>query len=302
MNRLNNIPKSNRLEGIRVVVTGCGYKPLRHTFYDIVTGEPSHDPITVDDQEMKTNIGSATSAVLARNGATVHMVSTSPEKLQNLKTNLESIAENGEIEFSVVDLMSENEVKHFATSLPDNKPIYWVQSIGLGAGAYKVQDDNPYLPIDKIDPKLMEAELSITAATQTMMQAMLPIFKEQDETRISIITSMSAIRAYSLGGAHSTAKAALDKWANSARLGLYKDNIFVTTIRPGGVDTGMYDNPIVQEAVNRVSDEFAGQYREHQTYMEPTVVGEAVNLALTAQAHFPSINIVAKGQFPHEGS
>jgi len=305
MNRLEKIAKSRELEGIRVVITGCGYKPVQHVFYDIVTGEPSHDFIIVSGREMKLNIGAATAGVLALAGATVHMVSTSMDKLQNIKESLDSLVGNEtQIECSQFDLFNERSIKESIDGLPHDKQLYWVQALGLSGGAYNVKDDNPYLPIEDIDPKLMEAELSVTIATQKMMREFLPRLKQQKESRIAIITSMSAIRAYSLGGTHCAGKAALDKWANSARLAFYKkpNNIFVTTIRPGGVDTGMYDNAIIQNVVETISDEYTGQYSTHHTYMPPTTVGRAILLAFTAPAHIPSLNLVAKGQFPHEGS
>jgi NADP-dependent 3-hydroxy acid dehydrogenase YdfG len=293
---------TNLLEGIRVVITGCGYKPVNHIFYDIVTGEQSHDSIFVNGQEMKLNIGSATAAVLVANGATVHMISSSEGKLKILKQNLQDIVENGNIEFSAVNLFDEQAVKGLVEKLPKDKPIYWVQSLGLGAGSYKVKYDNPYLSLEEIDLGLLKAELSLVPATHMMMQAFLPIFKKQNETRIAIISSMSAARGYSLGGTHCSAKGAMDRYANSAMLALYKNNIFVTTIRPGAVDTGMYDNPVVQEAVKIVSDEYAGLHRKQFVVMPPTSVAEAVNYVLTTPAHIPSLNLVAKGQWPNEAS
>jgi NADP-dependent 3-hydroxy acid dehydrogenase YdfG len=134
------------------------------------------------------------------------------------------------------------------------------------------------------------------------MKELLPIFRKQKETRIGIISSMSAIRSYSYGGTHCAAKGAIDRYANSAMLGDYKHNIFITTIRPGGMDTGMYDNPAVQKAINVVSDEYNGQYRKNQFYAPPISVGEAINYVFTTPAHITSLNLVAKGQFPNEGS
>ncbi len=303
MNRLEKIIKLNELAGKRIIITGCGYKPLEHIFYDIVTGEPSHDSIEVDGREMKLNIGSAIAGVLALNGANIHMVSTSHDKLENIKINLAKVVDNNLIEYSALDLLSEEEVKIFIENLPSDKPIYWVQSVGLGAGSYKLKDDNPYLPLEEIDLDLIEAETtSVIKATHLMMKELLPRLRKQKESRIAIITSMSGIRGYSYGATHCTAKGAIDRYANSSMLGLYKDNIFVTSVRPGGVDTGMYDNPKVQEAIEVISDEYEGTWRNQITLAPPTAVGEAINFIFTAPAHIPSLNLVAKGQFPHEGS
>jgi NADP-dependent 3-hydroxy acid dehydrogenase YdfG len=304
MNRLERLIQSNELSGKRIIITGCGYKPLQHTFYDVVTGEPSHDSIIIDGQEMKLNIGSAVASVLARNGATVHMISTSESKLKNLQQAISQFASPDSIEYSALDLLSENEVQKFIQKLPKDQSLYWVQSVGLGAGSYKLKDDNPYLPLDKIDLGLIEAE-TITAikATHLMMKELLPIFRKQLETRIALITSMSAIRGYSYGATHCAAKGAIDRYANATMLELYKNNIFITTIRPGGIDTGMYDNNTVQEAVKDVADEYQCDWRKKGIRLAPpTAVGEAINFVFTTSAHIPSLNLVAKGQFPNEGS
>lgn len=302
-NRLKEIPTSRELENIRIVVTGCGYKPLQTTFYDFVTGRPSQDSIEIDNVECKLNIGGAISGVLARKGANVHMVSTSEDKLSKLKKGLESIVENGSLEFSALNLLDEHQVADFVNSLPNDKEIYWVQSVGLSAGSYRLKDDNPYLPLEQIPIDLLEKESqTVLRATHLMMTKFLPIFRKQKETKIAIVSSMSAIRGYSYGGTHCAAKGAIDRYANAAMVGKYKDNIFVTTIRPGVIDTGMYDNPSVQEAVKNISDEYQGIYRKQFVLAPPTSVGEAVAFVFSTSAHIPSLNVVAKGQFPNEGS
>jgi len=303
LERLESMPKTNLLKGRRIIITGCGYKPLSEVFTDVTTEEPSQDSIMVDDKEMKLNIGSAIAGVLAKNGAIVHMVSTSQDKLKNIKDNFSKIVESDLIEYSTLDLLDEKGVKNFVEKLPKDNPIYWVQSVGLGAGSYKLKDDNPYLPLEEIELELIEAEtLTVIKATHIMMKALLPIFRKQKETRVALITSMSAIRGYTFGGTHTTAKGAIDRYANSSMLALYKDNIFVTTIRPGAVDTGMYDSPKVQEVVKTISKEYGGKWEEKITLSPPTSVGEAINFVFSTPSHIPSINIVAKGQFPHEGS
>jgi len=302
--RLEQIIKSNRLKGKRIVITGCGYKPLSQVFYDITTDDPSHDAISVDGQEMKLNIGSAVAGVLAGNGANVHMVSTSEDKLSNIRKGLADFVDKDLVEYSALDLLDERDVKDFVENLPRDKPLYWVQSVGLGAGSYRLKEDNPYLPIEEIPLELIEKESQIVLrATHLMMQQLLPILRKQDETRIALITSMSAIRGYSYGATHCAAKGAIDRYANATMLGTYKDNIFVTTIRPGAIDTGMYDGLAVQEAVKDITAEYQCDWRSKGVRLAPpTTVGEAINYVFTTPAHIPSLNLVAKGQIPHEGS
>ena len=125
LERLSSIPKTNLWKGKRIIITGCGYKPLSKVFTDVVTKEPSHDSIEIDGKEMKLNIGSAIAGVLAKNGAIVHMVSTSPEKLKNIKDNFSKIIEPNLIEYSNLDLLNENDVKNFVERLPKDKTLYW---------------------------------------------------------------------------------------------------------------------------------------------------------------------------------
>ena len=313
MNRLEKITQSNNLEGKRIVITGCGYKQLQHIFYDIVTKEPCHDIIKVDNQEMKLNIGSATAGVLALNGATIHMVSKTEDKLEHLKEYFVSelgIPEKN-IEYSAIDMLNENSIGLFVKNISKDKPIYWLQSIGLGAGAYKVKDDNPYLHIEDIPPELLEKESTmVLKGTHILMQKLLPIFREQNkkfntDTKIGIISSMSAIRGYNLGGTHCAAKAAISRYANSAMLDLWKEKIYITDIRPGAVDTGGYDNKVVQEAILDIVGDYGGrEYWEKNgiSLAPPTSVGEAINYIFTTPAHITSLNLVAKGQIPNEGS
>lgn len=303
LNRLEHIIASQELRDKQVLVTGCGYKPLKKTFYDIVTNEPTHDEIEVDGQLMKLNIGSAIAGVLARKGANVHLISRSPDKLQAIQEQLGQYVNENLIEYTALDLLSPADVATFAQTLPTDKQIYWVQSVGLGAGSYNLQDDNPYLSLDNISLDLLEAEATtVLKSTHNLMQAFLPRFETQKETRIAIISSMSAIRSYPYGGTHCAAKGAIDRYANAAMLELYKKNIFLSTIRPGGVDTGMYDGIPAQEAVKHISDQYNGIYREHFALAPPTSIGEIVGTVFTVPAHIPSVNLVAKGQFPNEGS
>jgi NAD(P)-dependent dehydrogenase (short-subunit alcohol dehydrogenase family) len=291
----------------RIIITGCGYKPLKHTFYDKTTREPSHNSIYVDGVDMKLNIGAAIAYVLASQGATVHMISTTEEKLKNIKKDI--IKKTGcnakNVEYSVVNMLDEKSVSSFVESLPKDKTLHWVQSIGLGAGAYKVKDGNPYLPLEDISTELLEKESSVVLkGTHIMVQKLLPVFKKQKETRIIIISSMSAIRSYARGGTHCAAKGAIGRYSNAAMLELWKDNIYVTEMRPGGVDTGGYDNQIVQESILKIDKSYGGEWDKGEIRLaQPIAVANAVALVFnTPGGHITSINLVGKGQIPHEGS
>lgn len=97
------------LKNKRIIVTGCGFKPIKHLFKDLVTGKPTHTELNIDGTKCKLNVGSAIACALIETGATVHMVSRTEEHLKSLKDAMcKSLDCNPElIEYSPVDLLDE---------------------------------------------------------------------------------------------------------------------------------------------------------------------------------------------------
>lgn len=293
------------LKGKRVLVTGVGIKPLGHVFRDIVTNEPSHTSIKDSDTEYKGNIGAAVALECAQAGAIVHIVSRSVDKLKIIKSWIEKEVPGASIEYAAVDLSNKDELQKLVDSIPTDLPLYWVQSVGLGAGTVKIKDDNPYLPIEEIPEELVEAELSVLTNTIELLQLLLPRFRKQQESRVCIISSMSAIRSITSGSIHNAAKGAISRFANAASIELFKDHIYVTDVRPGGVDTGLYDSEVVQKTAEKIAQTYNTDWSKSAgglRLMPPTVIGEQIASILSAEGHVTSVNIVARGQWPHEGS
>jgi len=291
------------LKGKRILITGAGIKPLGFVFKDITTGEPSHTPIIVDNIEYKANIGTATALECVKAGATVHLISRTESKLVIIKKWLEERVAGAQVEYSVIDLTDVKDLQKTINQIPGDMPIYWVQSIGLGAGTVKIKNDNPYLLIDDLSEDLVEAEISVLKNTVSLLRILLPRFRKQEETRICIVTSMSAIRSVISGSIHMAAKGAISRFTNATMLELDKEKIFVTDIRPGGVDTGMYDTKVVQDTIIEMGKNYGYDYtKTNMFYMPPTAVGELIVTVLTSKGHVTSVNMVSRGQWPHEGS
>ncbi len=284
---------------VRVLVTGVGLKPVQHIFTDITTGLPSHTSIYVAKQEHKANIGAAVAFECARAGAVVHLVARTERNLCLVQQWIEKEISGARVEYSVVDLNEVDSVAKMVAAIPDDLPLYWVQSVGLGGGTVKVKDDNPYLLIEDIPPELVDAELTVLKNTVTLLQQLLPRFRQQKETRICLVSSMSAIRSVISGSMHMAAKGAISRFANAAMIELDKDRIFITDVRPGGVDTGLYDSALVQKTVSAI---VKGYGYDDCKFMPPSSVGKMIVSILTSEAHVTSVNMVARGQWPHEGS
>jgi short-subunit dehydrogenase len=276
------------LFGKRVLVTGVGIKPIKFVFKDITTGLPSHTSVAVDGIEYKANIGAATALECARAGATLHLVGRTENKLCVVKRWIESECPRAIVEYSTIDLNDKEALKNMLNSIQTDIPLYWVQSMGLGAGTVHLRDDNPYLMIDALSDELVKAELSVLTNTISLFQLLLPRFRNQHETRICVVSSMSAIRSIISGSMHNAAKGAISRFTNAAMIELNQDNIFITDIRPGIIDTGMYDSETVQDTMKKVGASYGYDYFRSGIFCAPpSAVGKAVVTALISEAHIP---------------
>ncbi|HEY9585428.1 MAG TPA: SDR family NAD(P)-dependent oxidoreductase [Candidatus Paceibacterota bacterium] len=293
------------LSGKRILITGVGIKPVNFIFKDITTGKPSHTAVSVDGKEHKANIGAAIAFACAEAGAIVHMVARTEDKLRGVKRWIERLNPGARVEYGAVDLNKTAAIQKLVGALHDDIPLYWVQSVGLGGGTVKVKNDNPYLPIEDISEDLVEAELSVLKNTIRLLQALLPRFRNQEETRVCVVSSMSAIRSVISGSIHMAAKGAIGRFANAATIELAKEKIFITDVRPGAVDTGMYDSTAVRKTLEKIATTYGYDWSKKAggtRLMPPSAVGNIVAGILASEAHVTSVNLVARGQFPHEGS
>jgi short-subunit dehydrogenase len=299
---------SQELAGKLVLITGVGIKPVQHIFEDITTGETTHTPVTVDGQEYKANIGAATAMECAKAGADLIMVSRNSRALKDIASWIHEQIQHNSSSIRPVgyDLNPEcfnppyfRNLISWNRSTPAQQTLYWVNSIGVGGGTVKLKNDNPYLTLDEMDHSSLEAELSVIKTSAGVLKSLLPIFRQQSETRVAMVSSMTAIRGYWAGSVHAAAKGGLSRFTNAAMLELASDRIYITDVRPGGVDTGLYDSEIVR---NRVTDMCHRSYGSGWSLMPPSAVGKMIVTVLSSEAHIPSVNMLARGQMPHEGS
>ena len=268
---------------ITVLITGCGYKPIGYVFeYE---GKSTYNGIMIDGKQCKMNIGTAVAYYLSQKKIKVIMVSNMAENLEKIKQGLIQLGCDAKlISYVAVDLLSDEGVANLIKELPENEIIYWVQSLGMGGGTYKIPHDNIYLPFEEIEPELIETEMSIVSATHRIMLKLVPIFRKQinagQKAKISIITSMSGERGYHFGATHVAAKHALVGYIEGIRRELNDEGIQIYDIRPGGIDTGMYDNPHTKKAVEEISRRTNMWDGREPIYAEPIRVAEAIYKSL----------------------
>lgn len=273
-------PKSKKLQ---VIVTGCGFKPISHVYK--YNNKPTHNVILIDGVEHKMNIGTAVAYYLAKRNVKVVMVSRTAEKLEKIKQGLINLGcDKNNILYIASDITTDKDVDSLIAQLPPESNFYWVQSIGMGGGAYKIPNDNIYLPFEQISPELIAEEMNIVVATHRLMLKIVKIFRKQiknkQKAKICLITSMSGERGYHYGATHVAAKHALVGYIKGIERELEDEGINIFDVRPGGVDTGMYDNKYVQKAVNEISIKTKMWSGRKPIYAKPMDVAKKVYASL----------------------
>lgn len=276
-----------------VVVLGVGFK---------TKPEFNLEENIFETGNAKINIGAACARQLAEAGHDLIIISRSLDKLNKVKTDLLALYPDRSIEPISMDATNPEEVDSFFANLDTDRHYDYVHSAGLGAGAYRIKDDNPYLPVEDIPIDLPTKEYeAVVKSLLAFVKGFLPFFKKQSKSKVVVVNSMSAIRPYALGFSHSGAKAGLHNAVKSLTLELCKEHVYFSEINPGMVNTGGYDGDAVIEAVQRISKEFGYDYEE-LPQMSPYEVGNAVKFCLESEAHILELNLVAEGQFPHCGA
>ena len=249
--------KKYKLTDVLIIVSGAGYKKANRIF----RGGETCEILRIEGVNYKINIGTATAKLLAKIGARICIIGRNGQALSQIKKYIlnETNCTPENISYWNLDLLNETAVKEFITSLDKSRPIWLVHSIGLGAQAYAINGENPYLPFTQIPADVVVKEFEVPVKSLLLLaQNLESRFREQDETRIVVVTSMSGIRPYIYGYSHASAKAGIHHAVRSLSLELshrYK-SVYVTEILPGIVDTGLYDSEEVIESVKEIGESF----------------------------------------------
>jgi len=262
-----------------VIITGCGFKPVAHVYEH--EGKPTHNAIEIEGIGRKMNIGTAAAYYFVKHSVPVIMVSRTEDNLANIKKGLARLGcDEDLINYIAADITTDDGINNLIENLPKDINFYWVQSIGMGGGSYEVPNDNIYLPFEQISPELIAAEMSIVTATHKLMLKIVPILRQQikdgQKAKVCVVTSMSGERGYHFGATHVAAKHALVGYIKGIEKELADEGIEIIDMRPGGIDTGMYDNPYTRSAVEEISKRTKMWGGRGPIYAEPIKVAEAI--------------------------
>lgn len=277
----------------KIVILGVGYK-TNDTFVNTEN--------VFESSNAKINIGAACARKLAEAGHDLIIVSKTPIKINKIREDLVALYPKRQIEAKAMDVLNIGEVNAFFESLDKECHYDYVHSAGLGAGGYRIKDDNPYLAFEDTPFDLPTKEFEVVVKSLlSFVKGFLPFFRNQQKSKVVVVNSMSGIRPYPLGFSHSSAKAGLHNAVRSLTLELNKEYIYFSEVNPGMVDTGGYDGKAVIDAVRKISEEFGYNYND-LPQMSPYEVADAVKMCLESSAHILEVNLVSEGQFPHCGA
>lgn len=219
-----------------------------------------------------SGIGRATATLLARNNYNLILTGRRNDLLDSLKKELE-VKYRAEILPLNFDIRVKEEVDQAIESLAERwkKIDVLINNAGLAAGLCHIQDGDEDDWERMIDTNI-KGLLYIT-------RRIAPLMIEQGQGHIVNLGSIAGTEAYENGNVYCATKHAVNALSKAMRMDLLKDNIKVTQIRPGMVETEF-------STVRFHGDEAKAQkVYEGVTPLSADDIAETIMFALNRPAH-----------------
>jgi len=203
---------------IRHVLSG-GYKRPKVPRSIVITGASS-------------GIGADLAKHYAQNGVALALIGRNQERLQETVKACE--AKGAKVSFLKADVTEQDSLQDFLLKFDAESPVdLIIANAGVTEGTSATSND-------------------IVAATRTLFGTnvygtfntilpLIPKMKERQSGQIALMASITAYTGAPRLTSYAATKAALKIYGEGLRGMLYRDNIFITTICPGYVETSMTD-------------------------------------------------------------
>ncbi len=123
-------------------------------------------------------------------------------------------------------------------------------------------------PIESVSTELVRQQFEVNLlGVITLIQAVIPVMRQQGGGRIVNVSSIGGRVAFPLGGLYSTSKFALEGLSDALRMELEPFNIAVSVIEPGPVKTNFFDRAS-QQMQQAVDDPTQSPYSPALTQMD----------------------------------
>lgn len=177
-----------------------------------------------------SGFGEATALLFAKNGHDVIITGRRKDRLENLKTKIES-AYKTKVHLLEFDVRNQKEVNKAIQSLPaDWKKIdVLINNAGLASGFDPIQTGN-----SEDWEKMIDTNVK---GLLYVSQAVIPLLIEQKKGHIINIGSTAGKEVYTNGNVYCASKHAVDALTKGMRIDLLPHGIKVTQIAPGAANT-----------------------------------------------------------------
>lgn len=177
-----------------------------------------------------SGIGKATAVIFAKNGYNIMITGRRKERLYELEKELNSFGEIKVLSLCF-DVRKRNEVAGIISGLPEEwkKIDVLVNNAGLAVGFDHI-DNGDIDDWERMIDTNIKGLLYIT-------RAVAPLMVTRNEGHIINISSIAGKEAYENGNVYCASKHAVDALSRTMRIDLLKNNIKVTNISPGLVET-----------------------------------------------------------------
>lgn len=176
-----------------------------------------------------SGIGKATAELLAKTGRLLILTGRRIERLEILKSELES--KGAEIFIASFDIRNRKETEQFVDSIPDvfRNIRVLINNAGLAAGLAAVQDGDPDDWDQMIDTNVK--------GLLYLSRAVIPLLEKVEGAQIVNVSSIAGKEVYPNGNVYCASKFAVDALTKSMRIDLLPKGIRVSSVCPGMVET-----------------------------------------------------------------
>ncbi len=207
-------------------------------------------------------IGRAIALELARQGAYVIVTARNEQELEDLVSSIKS--EGGKASAVALDITDETAIRQFASDLVDSNTAVDILINNAGIGSFQsVTDTDSQLWDDTMDVNVK--------GTFLICKYLVPLMQAQKRGHIISIASDVSKRTFADGALYCASKYAQDAFCSALRKEVRKDNIKVSVVYPGLVETWFNNN--------------TPGANENNVQLNPEDIAASVSHILTAPAH-----------------
>jgi NADP-dependent 3-hydroxy acid dehydrogenase YdfG len=178
-------------------------------------------------------IGRAIALYLGRQGANVIVTARHKQELQELVLSIKN--EGGKASAVTLDITDETAIRQFASDLVDSNTVVDILINNAGIGSFQ--------PVTDTDTHLWDETMNVNVkGTFLMCKYLVPLMQAQKSGHIISIASDVSKRTFADGALYCASKYAQDAFCSALRKEVRKDNIKVSVVYPGLVETWFNNN------------------------------------------------------------